>query len=60
MYVINVNGGVPKQLTYYPEVKTSERMGFDNQVLDWTPDGKKILFRSRRDSFDTWLERLTQ
>ncbi len=58
VYVMNANGGEPKQLTYYPEVKTSERMGFDNQVLDWTPDGKKILFRSRRDAFDTWIERL--
>ncbi len=58
VYVMNTNGGEPKQLTYYPEVKTSERMGFDNQILDWTPDGKKILFRSRRDVFDTWLERL--
>lgn len=49
VYVIGVNGGVPKQLTWYNDVgPMPPRGGFDNQVLDWTPDGKHVLFRGNR------------
>jgi tricorn protease len=52
VYVIPSNGGVPKQLTFYPAAgPLAERWGYDNQVYGWTPDGKAILFRSARDSF---------
>ena len=49
IYIINVNGGTPKQLTYYNDVgPMPPRGGFDYRVLDWTPDGKNVLFRGNR------------
>jgi tricorn protease len=51
VYVMPAAGGVPKQLTYYPaRGPLAPRWGYDNQVYGWTPDGKKILFRSLRDA----------
>jgi len=48
VYVMPASGGEPRRLTWYPARENSERMGFDNIVLGWTPDGR-ILFRSQRD-----------
>ena len=49
VYVMPVEGGLPRQLTYYNDVGAlPPRGGFDYQVLDWTPDSKKILFRANR------------
>ncbi len=49
VYVMPSQGGTPKQLTYYNEVGIMPpRGGFDNVVLGWTPDSKKILFRGNR------------
>ena len=49
VYVIPAAGGVPEQLTYYPaRGPLAPRWGYDNQVYDWTPDGRSILFRSLR------------
>jgi tricorn protease len=47
VYVIPSSGGEPRRLTWYPSRENSDRMGFDNIVLGWTPDGR-ILFRSQR------------
>ena len=53
VYVVPSTGGVPKQLTFYPaRGPLPPRWGYDNQVYGWTPDGKAILFRSNRDSWD--------
>jgi len=52
VFIIPSEGGVPKQLTWYNSVgQMPPRGGFDNVVLDWTPDSKKILFRSNRTEF---------
>ncbi|MFH0842560.1 MAG: acetyl-CoA synthetase, partial [Bacteroidota bacterium] len=49
IYVIPSTGGVPKQLTWYNSVGVMPpRGGWDNVVLDWTPDSKQILIRSNR------------
>lgn len=49
IYIIRVNGGTPKQLTYYNDVGSMPpRGGYDYRVLDWTPDGKYVLFRGNR------------
>jgi tricorn protease len=49
VYVISVDGGTPKQLTYYNDVgPMPPRGGFDYRILDWTPDGKNVLFRANR------------
>ncbi|MDR2513154.1 MAG: PDZ domain-containing protein [Puniceicoccales bacterium] len=50
VYVIPVEGGAPRQLTFYPSTPVSNLSGFDNIVYGWTPDGRHILFRSLRDS----------
>ena len=41
VYVIPLWGGEPVQVTFHPQ---------DNSVVDWTPDGKSILFTSGRNS----------
>jgi tricorn protease len=40
-YVIPVGGGIPARLTQH---------GSADRVVDWTPDGKRILFASGRES----------
>ena len=51
VYVMPSTGGVPKQLTYYPAAgPLPPRWGYDQQVYGWTPDGKRVLFRSLRDA----------
>ena len=52
VYVVAAEGGVPRQLTFYPATgPLPARWGYDNQVLGWSPDGARVLFRSLRDSW---------
>ena len=52
IYLIPSGGGIPKQLTFYPDVgPMPPRGGFDHLVLDWTPDGEQILVRANRTAF---------
>jgi tricorn protease len=49
VYVIGVDGGAPRQLTFHNDVgDLPPRGGYDNQVLGWTPDGKDVVFRANR------------
>ena len=49
VFVISAEGGAPRQLTFYNDVgPLPPRGGIDNRVLDWTPDGKNILFNPHR------------
>lgn len=56
VYVMPSGGGPVKRLTYHSinnkvgknKLKTSH----DNTVLGWTPDSRKVVFLSRRDSFN--------
>lgn len=49
VYVISVDGGQPRQLTFYNDVgPLPPRGGIDNRVLDWSPDGKNVLFLPHR------------
>ena len=41
VYVVPVAGGEPRRLTWYPG---------PDVAVGWTPDGKRVLFRSHRDS----------
>ncbi len=59
VYVIPSAGGVPRQLTFYPaRGPLPPRWGYDNQVYGWTNDGKRIVFRSHRDSRTLPVSRL--
>jgi tricorn protease len=59
VYVMPVAGGEPRQLTHYPaRGPLTPRWGWDNQVYGWTVDGKRIVFRSYRDSWTLGISRL--
>lgn len=56
VYVMSVEGGEPRQLTFYNDVgPLPPRGGYDHQILGWSPDGKHILFRANR---LPWSERM--
>ncbi|HME00044.1 MAG TPA: PDZ domain-containing protein [Terriglobia bacterium] len=58
VYVMPAEGGDPKQLTFHPGGgPISERMGIHNEVLTWFPDSKRIVYLSRRDTFNDWFGR---
>ena len=42
VFVMSADGGEPKRLTWHPGVDIA---------TGWTPDGKKVLFHSNRDSY---------
>jgi tricorn protease len=55
VYLIPSEGGIPKRLTYTAVLSRddiSDRMGPNNIVMTWTPDGKNITYRSRDESFN--------
>jgi tricorn protease len=55
VFVISVDGGAPRQLTFHNDIgELPPRGGYDNQVLGWTPDGKDVVFRTDRVA---WSER---
>ncbi len=52
IWLMPANGGTARQLTFYnSEGVMPPRGGFDNVVLDWTPDSKRVLFRANRTAF---------
>ncbi len=59
VYVMSSEGGQPKQLTFYQgqAQPLTDRMGILNQVIGWTPNGKNIVFLSRRDASNGWTKR---
>lgn len=51
-------GGVPKRLTHTATLNrddVSDRMGPNNIVMTWTPDGKNIIYRSRKQTFNDFV-----
>ena len=61
VFVIPARGGVPKRLTYTATLgrdDISDRMGPNNLVMNWTPDGKYVTFRSRKQSFNSFVGQL--
>ncbi len=50
VYVMPSIGGEPKQLTFYPTPAGAPRRGVEAQTLGWTPDGRQVMFRSKRES----------
>ncbi len=59
VFVVPTSGGEPRQLTFYPaKGPLAPRWGWDNQVYGWSRDGKRIFFRSLRDSWTLPIARL--
>lgn len=54
VYTMPSEGGIPKRITYTATIErddVSDRMGPNNIVMAWTPDGKEIIYRSKKQSF---------
>ncbi len=50
VYTVPAEGGMPRRVTYTALVSRDnigDRMGPDNIVMGWTPDGKDIIYRSK-------------
>lgn len=57
VYVMPSTGGAPKRITYTATLgrdDVSDRMGPNNIVMDWTPDGKEVLYRTRATTFNAF------
>ena len=57
VYVMPAEGGSPKRLTYTATLgrdDVADRMGPNNIVMTWTPDGEHIIFRTRKKSFNSF------
>jgi len=55
VFTIPSAGGNPTRITYTPTLSrddVGDRMGPNNIVMGWTPDGKYIIYRSRKQSFN--------
>jgi len=61
VYLMPAEGGVPTRLTFTATLgrdNIGDRMGPNNIVMTWTPDGKEIVFRSRKQSFNSFVGQL--
>jgi tricorn protease len=60
VFVIPAAGGPARQLTYRPatEPGTGGRHGPDNMVVTWSPDSENILYLSKGDAWNAWVQTL--
>lgn len=61
IFTIPAQGGVPQRLTFTATLgrdDVSDRMGPNNIVMCWTPDGKSIIYRSRKQTFNDFTGQL--
>jgi tricorn protease len=61
VFVIPADGGQPRRLTHTATLGRdvlSDRMGPNNIVMAWTPDGKNITYRSRKQTFNDFKGQL--
>lgn len=61
VFRIPATGGEPVRLTITATLgrdDIGDRMGPNNIVMDWTPDGKYIVYRSRKQSFNSFVGQL--
>ena len=57
VYRIPAGGGEPVRMTFTPTLErddVADRMGPNNIVMNWTPDGERVLFRSRKREFNSF------
>ena len=58
VYKMGTEGGIPIRLTTTATLHrddVADRMGPNNIVMTWTPDGKGIVYRSRKQSFNSFV-----
>ncbi len=61
VYLMPAEGGVPKRLTITATLgrdDISDRMGPNNIVMTWTRDGKNVIYRSRKQTFNDFVGQL--
>ncbi|NLH56589.1 MAG: protease, partial [Rikenellaceae bacterium] len=61
VFTIPSQGGVPQRLTHTATLSRddlSDRMGPNNIVMTWTPDGKNVVYRSRKQTFNDFVGHL--
>jgi len=60
IWVIPTAGGAARRLTFHPatEAGTGGRHGPDNMVVTWTPDSKNVVYLSKRDQWNGWIQNL--
>ena len=59
VYVIPAEGGEPRRLTWWTDLgHPSERAGPNNEIIGWTPDSLRVLFRSRHQAWEDRAGRL--
>lgn len=58
IWVIPATGGPARRLTFHPaaEEGTGGRHGPDNMVVTWTPDSQNIVYLSKRDAWNGWIQ----
>lgn len=57
VFVMPAEGGTPQRLTFTSTLNrddVADRMGPNNIVMTWTPDGENIVFRTRKNSFNSF------
>ncbi len=47
VFSVPMTGGVPKRVTYHPD---------SDRLVGWSPDGKRLIFRSSRESFSRFTQ----
>lgn len=61
VYLMPATGGEPQRLTYTATLgrdDLSDRMGPNNIVMTWKPDGSGVVYRSRKTSFNSFKGQL--
>src|SRR3954463_15160435 len=59
VYVMPSSGGSARRLTFTSDIvpEAPVRWGPNNMVLTWTPDSANIVFLSRREAWNTWINK---
>jgi tricorn protease len=60
IWVIPAAGGPAQRLTFHPatEAGTGGRHGPDNMVVTWTPDSRNVVYLSKGDQWNSWIQYL--
>ncbi|HEV7157557.1 MAG TPA: S41 family peptidase [Caulobacteraceae bacterium] len=60
VWVIPATGGAARRLTYHPTVEagTGGRHGPDNMVVTWTPDSQYVVYLTKRDQWNGWIQNM--